>query len=254
MKIAIKVMIAVAGVLMFIGCGGGIKLSPSITLPSGSGGPSPGGSPVSSPSPLPSPICDDQAVLSWTPPTENTDGSALTNLAGFNVYYGNSSGSYFTSIELMNPSTATYTITDMDPGTYYFSITAENATGTESAYSSEAVKVLACTEEELTAKGMKTACATNTYEPFLGTYKVGSVKCKDSLTAKIEDFYISKGKGCLPRLHGGESQLNKVVSRSRTVEMGKQADLTVYENAIYQNTRTKQTFGRDCSFELLKQE
>ena len=26
--------------------------------------------------------------LSWTPPTQNTDGSALTDLAGYKLYYG----------------------------------------------------------------------------------------------------------------------------------------------------------------------
>ena len=30
------------------------------------------------------------ATLSWTAPTQNTDDSALTDLAGFRVYYGSS--------------------------------------------------------------------------------------------------------------------------------------------------------------------
>ncbi len=28
---------------------------------------------------------ENQALLTWTPPTQNTDGSALTNLAGFRI-------------------------------------------------------------------------------------------------------------------------------------------------------------------------
>ncbi len=34
------------------------------------------------------------ATLSWTPPTQNTDGSPLTDLAGYRVYWGTSSGNY----------------------------------------------------------------------------------------------------------------------------------------------------------------
>jgi len=35
-----------------------------------------------------------QATVSWIPPTTNTDGTALTDLAGYKVYYGTVSWSY----------------------------------------------------------------------------------------------------------------------------------------------------------------
>ena len=35
-------------------------------------------------------ISKGSATLSWTPPTENTDGSPLTNLSGFQIHYGTS--------------------------------------------------------------------------------------------------------------------------------------------------------------------
>src|SRR5271167_1095091 len=40
------------------------------------------------------------ATLIWSAPTENTDGTPLTNLAGFHVYYGTSASALTQSIEL----------------------------------------------------------------------------------------------------------------------------------------------------------
>ena len=48
------------------------------------------------------------ATLSWTPPTTRTDGSPLTNLAGFRVRYGNSVGNYPNTITIPNPGVTTY--------------------------------------------------------------------------------------------------------------------------------------------------
>ena len=74
------------------------------------------------------------ATLSWTLPTTRTDGSALTNLAGFRIYYGNSPGSYPTMISVGNPTLTTYVVTNLISGTYYFVATAVDSAGVESAY------------------------------------------------------------------------------------------------------------------------
>ena len=47
------------------------------------------------------------ATLSWVPPTQNSDGSPLTNLASYRVYYGTSSGTYPNSMTVNNPGLAT---------------------------------------------------------------------------------------------------------------------------------------------------
>lgn len=76
-------------------------------------------------------------TLNWTPPTQNTDGTPLTNLSGYDIHYGTSSGNYTQTISVSNPGIATYVVDDLSPGTYYFSVTAVNSQGTESPLSSE---------------------------------------------------------------------------------------------------------------------
>jgi hypothetical protein len=76
-------------------------------------------------------------TINWQPPTENVDGSALTNLAGYNIHYGTKSGSYTQTVSVSNPGLATYVVSSLTPGTYYFTVAAVNASGTESPLSSE---------------------------------------------------------------------------------------------------------------------
>jgi len=78
------------------------------------------------------------ATLSWTPPTTNADGSRLTNLSGYRVYWGTAAGSYPNSVTLDNAGLTSYVVTDLAPGTYYFVVTARNSAGVESAFSNVA--------------------------------------------------------------------------------------------------------------------
>jgi len=82
------------------------------------------------------------ATLSWTPPTQNDDGSTLTDLAGYKIYYGTNQGNYSTTIQINNPGIATYVVENLTPTTYYFVATAFNSSGVESAFSGEAIKVV----------------------------------------------------------------------------------------------------------------
>ncbi|HZX49313.1 MAG TPA: fibronectin type III domain-containing protein, partial [Nitrospirota bacterium] len=50
-----------------------------------------------------------QAILTWDPPTTNSDGSPLTDLAGYKVYYGPTSGNYSAVIDVANVTG--YTVT-----------------------------------------------------------------------------------------------------------------------------------------------
>ena len=83
------------------------------------------------------------ATLSWTPPTENVDGSALTDLTGFIVYWGAAPGNYANSVTLANLGLTTYLVENLLSGsTYYFATTAYNSLGQESSYSNEGSKAI----------------------------------------------------------------------------------------------------------------
>ena len=80
------------------------------------------------------------ATLSWTPPTENEDGTVLTNLAGYRIYYGTSSTALTQSIQVSNAGVSTYIVDGLAPATYYFSVRAYTTVGTESINSNVASK------------------------------------------------------------------------------------------------------------------
>jgi hypothetical protein len=81
-------------------------------------------------------------ALSWIAPTRNSDDTPLTNLAGFNIYYGPSSGNYSNRIQINNPSISSYLAENLLPGIYYVVATSFNAQGVESAFSNVAVKTV----------------------------------------------------------------------------------------------------------------
>jgi hypothetical protein len=85
-------------------------------------------------------VSNGRATLSWTAPTENTDGSALSNLAGYRIRYGQSAASLTNTIVINNASVTTYVVEDLAPSTWYFAVTAVNSTGAESGYSNVANK------------------------------------------------------------------------------------------------------------------
>ena len=86
-------------------------------------------------SPLPTPSTGN-ATLSWSAPSENSDGSALTDLGGFKIYYGGALSQLTNTITLTNPGLLTYVLAELPSGTtYYFAVTAVTRTGVESARS-----------------------------------------------------------------------------------------------------------------------
>ncbi len=87
-------------------------------------------------------VASGSATLSWTPPTRNTDGSALTNLAGYRVRWGQTLGNYTSSVTLNNPGLTSYVVGSLVPGTYYFVVTALNSAGVESQFSNVGSKTI----------------------------------------------------------------------------------------------------------------
>jgi Putative Ig domain len=76
--------------------------------------------------------------LSWVAPTKNTDGSPVTDLAGYHIYYGTSAGELTNTIEITGAASTTYVIGDLTTGTYYFSVLAYNSAGLDSGQSNVA--------------------------------------------------------------------------------------------------------------------
>ena len=76
-------------------------------------------------------------TLTWQPPTQNSDGSPLTSLAGYNIYYGTASQSYFQTVKLSNPGLSNYVVQNLPAGTYYFAIAAVDSSGAQSSFSPE---------------------------------------------------------------------------------------------------------------------
>lgn len=81
-------------------------------------------------------------TLSWLAPDANSDGTPLTNLAGYRVYYGNASGQYDRQLDISGAGTMTAVIDNLTQGAWYFAATALNSTGLESALSNEVEKLV----------------------------------------------------------------------------------------------------------------
>ena len=75
------------------------------------------------------------ATLTWAAPTQNTNGTPLTNLAGFHIYYGTSASNLNQSVQIANPGLTSYTFNSLPAGTWYFSINDYTSSGVESAVS-----------------------------------------------------------------------------------------------------------------------
>jgi fibronectin type III domain protein len=74
-------------------------------------------------------------ILSWAAPALNSDGSPLTNLAAFKVYWGTTQGTYSQSTKISSATARTYTVNGLTTGKWYFVVTALNSNGDESPYS-----------------------------------------------------------------------------------------------------------------------
>jgi hypothetical protein len=71
-------------------------------------------------------------TLSWASPTLNSDGTPLTDLAGFKIYWGNTPDNLTHSVTIDNPGITTYVVENLTPATYYFAASAFNSLGIES--------------------------------------------------------------------------------------------------------------------------
>ena len=87
-------------------------------------------------------VATGSATVTWTPPTANNDGSALTDLASYRIAYGRANDTLDQSAFVNTAGTTTYTVQSLSQGTWYFAVFAVNSAGGESSVSNVATKTV----------------------------------------------------------------------------------------------------------------
>jgi putative Ig domain-containing protein len=82
------------------------------------------------------------ASLAWAAPTHNTDGSPITGLAGYHIYYGTDQSAPSQTVDVPGATATSYVVQALAPGTYYFTVVAYNSLGVDSTDSNVAVKTI----------------------------------------------------------------------------------------------------------------
>lgn len=80
-------------------------------------------------------------VLEWAAPTHNVDGTPLTDLAGYVIYWGRDSRRYTGSHRIHSPRVTRW-VAKIPPGIWRFALTAIDRQGNESDYSNEIEKLI----------------------------------------------------------------------------------------------------------------
>jgi len=134
---------------MLSACGGGTTDQGTDTSTTQSTGgtaptpntPTPAPTTPSTPTPAPPPPTGSIS-LSWSAPATNSDGSPISDLAGYRVYYGTACGFYTDNVTITNPSTLSATISHLPADTYYVIVRAFNSVNAESQASVEVSKTI----------------------------------------------------------------------------------------------------------------
>ena len=81
------------------------------------------------------------ARLSWAAPAEREDNSSifLSEIAGYQLFYGKVQGHYTSSITINDGTATGYILASLPTGTYYFVMTTLDTEGRESQFSPEIV-------------------------------------------------------------------------------------------------------------------
>jgi hypothetical protein len=75
------------------------------------------------------------ATVDWVPPTTDTNGDRLTDLAGIRIYYGTSPANLAHMVQVASATATSTTIANLAAGTWYFGSVAYTTAGVTSAMS-----------------------------------------------------------------------------------------------------------------------
>ena len=82
------------------------------------------------------------ATLYWTIPAFNTDGTVLTNLKGYKIYYSHNASNLWKMLNVTDITETSLQINNLGKGTWYFGIRAYNTAGNKSDLSNIVSKVI----------------------------------------------------------------------------------------------------------------
>jgi len=186
--------------------------------------------------------------LSWTPPTENEDGSPYTNPGGYRIYEDCGAGSFERVAEIADPAQTNITLDGYQSGqTCTWTSTAFNAEGVESVFSNTASKTFAGTGSPPCAPVLTltwSESATGGSDMALTPVLTDNFNRADQALAASSDwsainFYFGAnniGGNVLAAGPAGDAPAGDVVTASHDADQYAQAVLTE-SNQIYGTAR-----------------
>jgi len=88
-----------------------------------------------------------QALISWTPPTLNDDGTPLTDLTSYEIWHGCIQSGAYDTVEVIPAPASTHVASGLpDVGSCYFAAKATNSLGVSSIFSNEATRTMGVLE------------------------------------------------------------------------------------------------------------
>lgn len=94
------------------------------------------------PAPPAAPAAPYSATVSWSVPALNTDGTLLTDITGYRVYYGNDALNLTQSVLVAGAGNTSHVVGGLSQGTYYFAVATLNSMGVVSDLSNTASRIV----------------------------------------------------------------------------------------------------------------
>jgi len=155
-----------------------------------------------------------QVTLVW-------DHNNEPDLAGYKIYYGNSSRNYSKSVNIASPNITTCTISDLiEEQTYYFAATAYNSNLVESDYS---------VEVSYTINPATTSVPTTTTPTTAPTYTTTIVPSFTTTTVPVSECIIESVESTVLSLQSGilKPRFRRIVITGTNANWDRNSEITI---------------------------